>query len=157
MCNPALIPAAIALVGAGVSAHSQHQQGKFQAKVAQQNADLAAFDEADAKRRGAVAEERHREKVRAMIGAQRAAFGANNVMTNSGTPLGLLAETAQMGEEDALMIRNNAAREAYGVGVERVNSRTRARMYRRGGSQDAAGTALAGGANAYGMWASAGG
>jgi hypothetical protein len=32
----------------------------------------------------------------------------------SGTPLNLLSDTAQIGEEDAQTIRNNAAREAWG-------------------------------------------
>lgn len=157
MCEPTSIVMGIAAIaGAGITAYSQREQGKFQEAVAKQNADLDLQSRDDAIRRGAIAEEQHRAKVRQILGTQRAIMGANNVVSSTGTPLGLLAESAQMGEEDAVRLRTNAMREAYGFGVQASSSRTRAQMYRRGGNQAAGATVLAGAANAYGMWKKAG-
>lgn len=152
MCNPAVIPAVIALAGAGVAAYGQHQTGQYQRAIADQNAQLAEQSAIDASRRGAIEEEQHRARVRAILGAQRAAFGASNVVSSSGSPLGLLADTAQFGEADALTIRNNAAREVFGYRTEGQGARLRSRMYGRGARYEAGGTLLAGGAQAYGYW-----
>lgn len=155
MCNPAIIPYAIALIGAGVSAHGQIEQGKAEKRIAKSNAQLSEQAAVDASRRGAIDEEAHRAKVRALLGAQRATYGANNVVSSSGSPLGLLAETAQVGEFDALTIRNNAARETFGFRTDRQSALARARAASRGSRTGALGTALTAGAQAYGSWKSA--
>lgn len=155
MCNPAVvayIPQIIAAVGAGVGAYAQIRSAEDAKRIEQQNAYNLEAAADDAMRRGHIEEEQHRMRVRAMLGAQRARFSANNVDVNTGSPLGLLAETAQLGELDALTIRNNAAREAMGYRQEGTYARARGRATRSSGRLEGAGTLLASGANAYGMW-----
>lgn len=149
MCNPAAI-AVVSLIGTGVAAYSAYDAGQAQKAAAKENARLADEQAVDTRRRGAIEEDRRRELTRRQLGAQRAALGANNVVGSTGTPLGLLGETAEYGELDALTIRNNAAREAFGYRVDAANSRTRGRIASRQGSFGAASTLLGGGAQAYG-------
>jgi hypothetical protein len=152
MCDPTGGVLTVTLLAAAAGAYAQHDQAKFQERVEKNNAVLAEYQEADAKRRGAIDEEQHRAMVRQILGSQRAAMGANNVVSSMGTPLGLLAETAEQGEFDALKIRNNAANEAWGFGIARNQARARGKQSRRSGTLNAGATLLAGGANAYGYW-----
>jgi hypothetical protein len=152
MCNPALIIPIISLVGAGVGAASQIQAGKDASRIERANARNNEIAAVDAIRRGDIEEQEHRNKVRAMLGSQRATFGANNVDSNSGSPLGLLVDTARIGELDALTIRNNAAREAFGYRSEGANAKNRGRADKKSGALGGYSTALAGGAQAYGIW-----
>lgn len=85
------------------------------------------------------------------MGRQRATIGANNV-TQSGSPLRLLEDSASLGEEDVQQIRQNAANEAWGYRVGADQAGIRARQARQAGTYSAAGTLLGGGADAYGKW-----
>lgn len=152
MCDPTGGVLTVALIGAAVSAYGVHQAGKDADRIERANAKNADIAAQDAIRRGNNEEEEHRRRVRAMLGAQRSRLSANNVDTSSGSPLGLLVDTISFGELDALTIRNNAAREAWGYQSEGAISRMQGRAARRSGNWQAAGTLLAGGAQAYGSW-----
>lgn len=152
MCEPTTIAIGLTALAAGTAAYGQYQSGKFQEAQAKTNAELAEHQALDAQRRGAIAEEEQRARVRALLGAQRSTFGANNVVSSTGSPLGILTETAQYGELDALTVRNNAAREAFGYRVDSMNSRNRGQLARLQGNYGAAATLLAGGAQSYGIW-----
>lgn len=148
MCGPAAFLATAALV----SGFSQYQTGQALKAEGNANAKIAEVQAKDAEQRGAIAEEEQRNRVKSILGTQRATFGANNVVTNSGSPLGILSDTAQYGEVDALTVRNNAAREAFGYRVEGENAKNRGRMAARQGTLGGISTVLAGGAQAYGIW-----
>jgi hypothetical protein len=67
----------------------------------------------------------------------------------SGTALDLLGDTAQIGEEDALTIRNNAAREAWGY-RNQANEASRWGANQLNNSRGAGiGTLLTAGSKAY--------
>ena len=53
-------------------------------------------------------------KGRAAVGAIRAAQAANNVDVNTGSAVDVRSSAAETGQLNALTIRNNAAREAWG-------------------------------------------
>lgn len=153
MCGPAAVPIALSVataVGGGVVAYSQYQAGQAQKSLANTNARIADEQAQDARRRGQIEEDRRRDLTRQQLGAQRAALGANNVVSSTGTALGLLEETAEYGELDALTIRNNAARESFGYKVESANSRARGRIAGREGTLGGVATLIGGGAQAYG-------
>jgi hypothetical protein len=152
MCEPTTIALVAGFAGSGVAAYSSYESGQAQKALANTNARLADEQAADSTRRGQIEEDRRRALTRQQLGAQRVALGANNVVSSTGTPLGLLAETAEYGELDALTIRNNAAREAFGYKVEAGNSRTRGRIASREGTLGAFSTILGGGAQAYGSY-----
>jgi hypothetical protein len=147
----AVLPA-LAIAGVGLGAYATLQAGRDAQAAHNRNAAYNEQQAQDASRRGAIEEENHRLKVRAMLGAQRAVFGANNVVASSGTPLLLAAETAQFGEADALTIRNNAAREVFGYRHQALEERLTGKAKKREAKLGALSTALTGGAQAYGMW-----
>lgn len=110
MCEPTsatLLIASTAIGAAGTiySGIAQKQAADTRAKLAERQAD-------DALERGRQEEERSRERTSDLIGRQRAGFAASGVATDTGTPLSVQANTSGLGERDALIIRQNAEREA---------------------------------------------
>jgi hypothetical protein len=124
MCEPttiAMASLAMTALGGGVSAYGQVQQGKaaegqanYQAAVGRNNAIIAERQARDSEERGAADELAQRRQTAAVLGKQRAGMAANGVDLSSGSPLDILGDTAAFGELDALTVRSNAAREAYG-------------------------------------------
>jgi hypothetical protein len=121
MCEPATLALAATAIGGVVSAggaimqgQAQAKQAKYQAGVERNNAMIAGWQAEDATQRGQIEEQRQRLATARLRGAQRAGMAANGVDIDSGSPLDILMDTAQLGELDALTIRSNAEREAYG-------------------------------------------
>lgn len=138
-------------------------QGNYEAGILEQNASLADQQRADALARGREAELQQRRGTRGMIGAQRAAIAASGVSVGSGSALDVQTDTAHLGELDALTLRNNAAREAWGFDVQAADLRAKAAMAAAGGRNTAQslrnasyGTILTGVLSTYGMGKDAG-
>lgn len=141
------IPLVIAGVGMAISAYSKWKAGKAakeqgeaakraaykQAELIDFNAHVADLQAKDAVERGAEEESRFRTSVRGMIGSQRAGIAAGNVDVGFGSAVDVQADAAHLGELDALTIRTNAAREAWGYKVEAVDLRARAKITREEG------------------------
>lgn len=113
---------------AGLSANRQEanrvkSEGKYVEGVSSLNAQLAEGQAADATARGAEAESRQRLATKGLIGSQRAALAASGVDANSGSAALLQEDSARQGALDALTIRNNAARQAWGYSVDAANAR----------------------------------
>lgn len=126
--------------GAGMSAGGAYASGKAQKKLAEYNAQVADIQAEDAIARGRQEESRHRTDVRVLTGSQRAAWGASGADVNSGNAVDVQADTARMGELDALTIRANAAREAWGYKVQAQDMRARGTIAQREGTTKAIGT-----------------
>lgn len=141
----------ITLVSAAYGAYSTRKAGKAGEANAKYNQELGLLQAEDALEQGVYDQNRYRRSLRQFLGSQRAAIGANNV-TQSGSPLRLLEDSAQIGEEDIAQIRNNAALEAWGYKVGADQAGIRARQARRAGDANAAGMILGGAASAYGQW-----
>ncbi|MBX5020427.1 virion core protein, T7 gp14 family [Rhizobium lentis] len=147
------------LLGAAGSiqqAKATKQANDYNAQVAEMNAKIADRQAKDAIDRGKQEEQQKRFQTAQLQGRQRAAMAANGVDLSFGSPLDTIVDTAKMGEVDALNIRTNAYREAYGYKVEGTNQRASAKLDRmrgdaavKGGYLDAVGTILGGGAKAY--------
>lgn len=135
----------------GLSAYSAYQQwragdqlakaGEQQQRAAESaaemhewNAEVADLQAADAVERGQQEENRFRSSVRGIIGSQRAAMAAGNVDVGFGSALDVQADAAYLGELDALTIRSNAAREAWGYKVEAFDAKFRAAVTREEGA-----------------------
>lgn len=149
----ALTAALLALTAANTisSAVSQKRQGDFAARAADTNAGLADQQASDAIARGEQDVARSRLGTRQLIGSQRAAIAGNGVDVGSGTSVDLQSDAAGMGALDALTLRNNAAREAFGYKVDAMNSRNDATMTRDATSSAVRSTLLTGAANMYGI------
>src|SRR3546814_5198419 len=78
---------------------SSDLMARYQADVAEKNADLDEFRAQQAATIGAVQEEQHRAKVRQLAGAQRADFAARGIDLRSGVVQDLVGETYTMGED----------------------------------------------------------
>jgi hypothetical protein len=117
---------------------AERDAANSQADLADYNASVADIQAQDALERGADEESRFRSGVRAMIGAQRTQFAASGVDVGFGTAVDVQGDTAYQGELDALQIRTNAGREAWGYKVEATDYRNRAKVARKTGVYAAA-------------------
>lgn len=136
-----------ALAGAGTQAYGQWRQGRAareqgeagraaaesQAALADYNAAVADLQARDALERGMEEEGRFRSRVRVLVGSQRAGFAAGNIDVGYGSAVDVQEDAAFLGELDALTIRTNAGREAWGYKVEAEDLRQRADIARREG------------------------
>jgi hypothetical protein len=111
----------VGFMGSMQQGRAAQAQANYQAAVSRNNAQIAEWQAQDAIKRGQEEEDQHRRKVSQVIGAQRAGFGASGFDLGDATTIDILGDTAAMGEYDALTIRSNAAREAWGYRVQGSN------------------------------------
>lgn len=155
MCNPAIIPvlqwvgAGLAVVGGVQQARAAKAAGEAQAQADETNARIGRTQAEQARQIGNMEEERQMRRVRAAVATQRATQAANGLDVNSGTALDLQAETAGFGAADALNLRSNAIRQAWGFEVGAVNDLNSASAARSAGRNAATGTMLTTAANAF--------
>lgn len=128
-----------------LSTGSALAEGRFQQEVSRNNAALARFQAEDALRRGNLAEAESRRRTEQLKGTQQAALAANNVVLGEGSALDILQSTAELGELDAQTIRNNAEREAVGLGFQAETFLTQGRLARARGRTQAIAATIEGG------------
>lgn len=164
MCGPIAIAAAVA--ASALTAYGQLEAGKaakqagdYNAAIARNNQIIAERQAEDAVKRGDIAADEQRRKTARIAGAQKAAIGASGIALDSGTPMDIFGDTAAFGELDALTIKSNAAREAYGYQVQGMNfeaegamARTRGNNAQRASYIQAGSTLLGGAAQAGDMY-----
>jgi hypothetical protein len=141
--------AAIGMVAGGslFGAYTKLKAGREQQKMFEENAQFADWQASDALDRGATNEKRQRQSTEQVIGAQRTSLAAQRVDVNKGSALDVQADAAYLGELDALTVRNNAAKEAYGFAVQAKDLRTRGKYAKQGGEMDALNTIIGGGSS----------
>ena len=120
--------AAAAKRAAAVTAGTISQTAELNASLIEQGSELNAtthdFQAAalegqsrDAVQRGKEQEDLFRKQLNGVIGSQRASYASQDLDISSGTPLEVQQDTARQGEMDALTMRANSAREAWGFSV----------------------------------------
>jgi hypothetical protein len=127
---------ASSVLGGAMQMYGQYQQGQaagaageYQAAVARNNAIMAERQAADALARGDAAEKQQRLRVQGMLGKQKSALAGAGVQLDEGSSgLDILGDTAAYGELDALTIRSNAEREAWGYRAQAGNYEAQARL-----------------------------
>jgi hypothetical protein len=92
-------------------------QQNYLAQLDRQRQQLADQQARDAVQRGQVAEQKQRDLTAQRIGTQTASLAAQGTDLE-GSPTDILGDTARAGEQDALTIRDNAAREAWGYQMQ---------------------------------------
>lgn len=150
MCAPAV---ALVAAGAAVQMAAQYRKGKFDAKIAENNAELARQQRNDVITRGA-------EEARGVeIEGRRTAAAAKTAVAASGVSGGsmddLVALSSANAAVDAATVRSNAVRAAWGFKAEEQEHKARARESREAGLLGALGTGLSGGGQAASTYASA--
>ena len=136
------------IVNAFTQSSAIRAQSRYENSIAQANARMAAFQAEDAERRGRVEASRLLRQTKGLIGKQRAAFAGQGIELDSGSALDIQEETAALGAADALTIRNNAWREAFGYRAQGSQYLAQARLGRRVASSQARNTLLMGGLSA---------
>lgn len=121
---------AMSTVGSYYSALGQKSALKFQATMAELNAQAAESDARNALARGERAEQSVRLDTANLKSTQRVALASNGVDLGSDTAAAILTSTDLLGEIDANQTKANALREAWGHRTEAVNSRNEALMSR---------------------------
>ena len=139
MCDPITLAAgslALATVGTGMSvigqvnqqqamgaqANYQRQVALQNQNIAEQNAKIAEQQKQDALDRGKIAEQQQRTKTGQLLGTQQAQLAGQGTDL-AGSPTDILTDTSRAGEFDALTIRNNAVRDAWGYDMKAWNLR----------------------------------
>lgn len=135
-----LVGTGIQAVGGIKSANAMKKAGEQQRDAMESQADLADFNANvanlqadDAVLRGQLEEQRYRGLVRGAVGAQRAGFAAGNIDISTGSAVDVQADAAVLGELDALTIRSNARREAWGYQVAASDYTKRGEIARKEG------------------------
>ena len=144
-----MIMAGAQMGSSAAQSQARKKQGAAEETAYVYNAVIAEQQAQDAIARGEQAEGIQRINVKRLIGAQRAAYGAQGVEVDSGSALDVQKDTAAMGELDAIIIRNNAAREAWGYRAQAQDLLYRGRLAKTAASAEAGQTLLAGGLKAY--------
>ena len=144
--------AIVSAIGLGVEAYSKWKAGSAEKKIgeAQQraadseaelsdyNASIAELQASDALARGREEENRFRERVEGTIGSARAGAAAQGIDVGFGSAVDVQKDARFLGELDALTIRTNAGREAWGYKVEAEDLRRRSTIQRKEGVEAAA-------------------
>jgi hypothetical protein len=117
-----------------MGAYQQSQAAKasmeYQSAVARNNATTAEYQAQDAIKRGQLAETDQRRRTAMLKGTQTARLAANGLDISEGSALQILSDTDWMGEQDALTVRDNANREAWGYRVQGQNAQSNSDMLR---------------------------
>ena len=150
MCNPTAMMIASAgstifsTLGAYAQARAEKQQLKYQATIDEQNRRIAEYNKEAAIERGDIEEKQRRLEISRDQGTQLAFLASHGVDVGSGSSLDILSDTAFTGELDALTIKDNAMREAFGYEVDAYNKAASASMKRTAADNiSPAGSALA--------------
>ncbi len=108
-----------------------------QARIQEQNSQRAR-DEAEATTKaGAQEEDKLRDRLRAIQGAQAAGYGASNLSLASGSPLAVSADTAVQGDEDIATYDQNTARRKFALVNQAQDYELNARLTRQSGQNQA--------------------
>ena len=152
---------ALGAVGMAYGAYSAVQEtqaankaARYNAQIANQQAEFAKDQMAQEQERGALEEKQSRLATARLIGQQRAGFAGSGVAVDQGTAANLVESSAYLGEQDALAVRYNSQQKAWGWDVTASQYRQQAKIYRAGvrSSTGSALTSVAGGLSSmFGM------
>lgn len=113
--------AVMSATGAYGQADAQKKAMQYDSQVAANNAILANQQASIAIQNGQTQEGNQRLKTGQAVGAQRAALAANGIDLGEGSAQDILSTTQYIGERDALTVRDNALREAWGYKTQAQN------------------------------------
>lgn len=137
-----LFSAGLSLVGGIAQADSASREAANNAAELERSAKQAERARLDAIRRGSMAESQRRMEVGRTLAAQQVGYTAAGIDASTGTAAAVADASSRLGELDALTIRANAMREAFGHAETARGLRLRAKNVREKGSADVFNIAL---------------
>jgi hypothetical protein len=108
------VSAGINYFGQRAAAKGYEREGEMSRELYGKSADLLEHQALDAEARGREAALRQQRAVAALTSAQRVGFAGQGVDLSVGSAQQVIASDRRTGMADAAMIRENAAREAFG-------------------------------------------
>lgn len=158
---------AATIASAGVAAYGAIQQGQAAAAAGEYNAQVATQNAAIARENALIAEQSGEaqasmalQKTRATIASTTAQQAASGVDVRSGSYTDVRSSEREIGEIDAMNLRSNAAREAFGYRVKATSEENEAILSKFEGDNaktagyiSAGATLLGGAGSAAGKWA----
>jgi hypothetical protein len=120
--------AAVGAYGAYQTGQAEKQAALYNAAVSQQNATLAKENANIAQASGNQQASISEMKTRATSGAIKANEAASGIDVNSGSAPDVRASASEIGELDALTVRSNATREAYGYTTQAHSFETQSNL-----------------------------
>lgn len=141
-----------------------NQQADYSERMSRINKRLSDMQADDAVERGNTQARNVEKQGKQVLGSQRANFAAQGIALDSGSAQDIQTETSEMTALDALTVRNNAAREAWGIRFQGAQGVANASLQAAGMRREAGSTLLTGGlraaagmADAYGRSGGGGG
>ena len=122
----------------------------YNAKIAAQNAQIQTQNAQFAGAQGEQEVAAQEMKNKARMGATLAAQGASGVDVNTGSDVNVRESEAKLGQLDALTIRSNAAKQAYGYQLNAMSATEQSNLYRSQQSADKAAGYITAGADVLG-------
>lgn len=149
------VTAALMAVQAGSSyqqASAYESEGNYQKSIANINARFSKLNAQDAINRGGKEAEQLKKQAKQLIGTQRVNLAAQGIDVESGSALDVQTDTAELAEIDAMTIRNNAWKEAWGYRVQAMNETFSGKYAQLSAQNKSRNTLLAGGLQAAQMF-----
>lgn len=131
--------------GAYSQSQAQSAMGGYQKTVSDINAGMATTQAQDAITRGDIAANTANMKTRQVVGSQRANMAAQGIDVNSGSAADVQGSTQAIGALDALTIKNNAWRTAWGYNVQASNYTSQGAFQKQAADTQSGQTLLTGG------------
>lgn len=151
-----LVSGGIGLMGAGDQAKAQREQAQYQKTIAEGNAKVAGIQADDAILQGEKAARQVESTGSKVQGDQRAAFAAQGIEADSGTAADVQTDTQKFSALDALTVRNNAKKAAWGYRVQGAGYTAQGNLNYLAGINSSNNTLLTGGLNFFNSAAKAG-
>lgn len=111
----------VGAVGAYQQSQAASNAAKYNAQVSTQNATLAQRNASISAQSGEAQVGMQQQKTRATLGAIKANQAASGLDVNSGSAVDVRSSASELGELDALTVRSNAMREAFGYRTQSTN------------------------------------
>lgn len=155
----AAVAAAVSAYGTISASEAQAQSAKYESRVAENNAAIAQQNASWAAQAGNAQAEQKQLQTRAKVGGIMAAEAASGIDINSGSGLDVRSSASELGELDAINIRSNAARTAYGYNVQSTSDQNQSQLDQfqaqndqSAGNIKAASTLIGSAGSAYSGW-----
>lgn len=131
-----LAGASVGAYGAIESSQAQSNAASYQAQVSENNSKIATQNANYATAAGEAQVTQQQLKTAATVGGIRASEAASGLDVNSGSDLDVQSSAKELGELDALTIRNAAAKQAYGYQVQSTSDVASGQLQEASASQD---------------------
>lgn len=124
-------------LGSMAQGNAAAQSAKYNAQVQMNNAEMAKRNATLASQEGAENAAIKQQETRAKVGAIKAAQAANGIDVNTGSAVDVRSSASELGMLDAISIRSNATRKAYGYQTDASDATAQAQLDKQQGKSAA--------------------